>query len=98
MSKINLVSASAIVVAVACLGGCFHRSGRIGELVNLPPGLDSAATAKWVEAQRAACHGKLFLLLDEGGAVRDFDKAPITDKPPVARYYTALVGAQCNSR
>lgn len=98
MNTVKCVAVSASVVAFACLGGCFHRAGPTGQLVNVPRGLDSAATVKWVEAQRAACHGKLFLLFDEGGAVRDFDKPSGADKRPVARYYTGLAGAQCNSR
>jgi len=77
-----------VVLAVTSVLCACHRgqaSPRIGDLVRLPRDLDSVATAKWVDAQRAACPGRLQLLFDEGAEVRD----------GVARNHSPLAGVQC---
>jgi hypothetical protein len=72
------------------LDACFHRTRatlRIGDQVNRPPGLDSEATAKWVDAQRVACPGRVRLVFDEGVDAADLSRA--------ARYQPFLAAAQC---
>jgi len=86
----TLLARSVILVALTVLHGCFHRaqSGlRIGDQVSPPRGLDSAATAKWVETQRAACPGRLRFLVDEGVIAADTSR--------VARYHQSLAAVQC---
>ena len=88
MNKRSLLASGVILAAFASVDGCFHRT-RIGPMVSPPRDLDSVATAKWVDAQRAACPGVLQMLVDEG-SVRDLDG--------VFRYHSPLVGVQCVSR
>jgi hypothetical protein len=86
--------AGSLLVAFICLGGCFHRarpSLQIGDQLSLPRELDSVGIAKWVDAQRRACPGRLNLMFDEGGAMRYFDAR-------VARYQSSLVAVQCVGR
>jgi hypothetical protein len=78
-----------LMLALTSLLGACHRgqaSLRIGDQVSPPPGLDSIATARWVDAQRAACPGVLKFQVDPGFA-RDLDG--------VARYHSWLAGVQC---
>jgi hypothetical protein len=82
---IALVPISALV-----LDACFHRTQatlRIGDQVNRPPGLDSVATGRWVDAQRVACPGRVRLVFDEGVVAADMSR--------VARYRPFLAVAQC---
>lgn len=86
MNRRRLLAAG-FLVAFACLDGCLHRAARIGPYVSPPQGLDSLGTAKWIDAQRAACPGHLQFMSDYGGAARDFDG--------VARYHSPLVEVRC---
>lgn len=81
-----------IVVGVIAfvLAGCFHRSRdalRVGELVIPPPGLDSVGTAKWVARQRAACRGKLRIIIDRMPVV-SLDGTPVP-------YHSDIAAVEC---
>lgn len=79
---------TAVVVLVLSLG-CFvrrHSGLAYDQIISPPAGLDSLATVKWVDKQRAACRGRLLMLVDEG-SVRDLDRP--------ARYQSSLVGVEC---
>ena len=58
--------------------------------VDVPPGLDSAATERWVAEQRRACRGQFYSLFDEGMIGR---KGP--DSTVVFRYDRRFTGVQC---
>ena len=58
--------------------------------VSVPPGLDSAATERWLAEQRRACRGRFFSVFDENMIGR---KGP--DSTVVFRYERTFSGVQC---
>jgi hypothetical protein len=80
---------AAVTLCVVIFAACIRRSPVLhpGDQRDVPRGLDSAGTAKWVAAQRAACRGRLVILVDE---MPQFDLDGRT-----ATYRTPLVGVQC---
>lgn len=58
--------------------------------ISVPPGLDSAATARWVADQRRACRGQFFSLFDEGMIGKKG-----ADSLVVFRYEKSFRGVQC---
>jgi hypothetical protein len=87
MSKSRVVAAAVLVLSLGCFARR-HSGLAYGQAISPPTGLDSLSTAKWVDDQRSACHGRLVVMVDEGGVVRDLDR-------PVARYHSPLVGVIC---
>jgi hypothetical protein len=72
-----------------CPAGFDESSTRAA--VAVPPGLDSAASARWVTAQRNACRGQFLLLFDEVMTLN-----PRADSTPrLFQYARVLSGAQC---
>jgi hypothetical protein len=60
----------------------------------VPPGLDTASTARWIDAERQACRGVFVTLIDEGA------NAPSTgpDSTPLYRYVRHVTGVRCMPR
>jgi hypothetical protein len=99
----RVVVAIAAACAVCVSSGCHHRAPA-PSIVSVPAGLDAAGVARWVDEQRAACRGRLIVLMDEGGVARNYDTAATTSArstvvptpPPAdARYYLGLAGVEC---
>ena len=63
-------------------------------MVPVPVGLDSAGVERWLTEQRLACRGRLVMLWDEGGALRNFDSATTTVR---FRYHPGFEGVLCRS-
>ena len=87
---------STLTLLLASLGACHTaRPETSADLsarasVDVPPGLDSAATERWVAEQRRACRGQFYSLFDEGMIAR---KGP--DSTVVFRYERSFAGVQC---
>jgi hypothetical protein len=84
----TIVAACAIVL----FSGCHNAGTGATAMVPVPIGLDSAGVARWLTQQRTDCRGHLITLLDEGGAVRNFDSVATGTS---VRFYAGLVGVQC---
>jgi hypothetical protein len=92
MDRGRLLTTLATLAALVPLGGCYHHARqtlRIGGEVSPPAGLDSVGTAKWIDAQRAACPGRLRFLVDEMPIVQ-LDGGPAT-------YHSFIVAVQCTA-
>jgi hypothetical protein len=81
---------------LAILGACHTaRPATSADLsvrasVDVPAGLDSAATERWAAEQRRACRGQFYSLFDESMIGR---KGP--DSTVVYRYERRFSGVQC---
>ena len=60
----------------------------------MPPGLDSAATERWVPAERRACRGTFYTVFDETAVAR----TPQADSATAYRYKLYAAGVQCFSK
>jgi hypothetical protein len=58
--------------------------------VDVPPGLDSAATDRWAAEQRRTCRGRFLSLFDE-----DMIRREGPDSTVVFRYERRFTGVQC---
>jgi hypothetical protein len=89
---ISRLLAVAIVICTAGVSiGC-HRGTAAAAMLPIPVGLDSVGVERWLGEQRSACRGRLVMLWDEGGAVRNFDSATTTAR---FRYRSGLRSLQC---
>jgi len=92
MTIIRTIATIAAACGVTLFSRCYHAGRGAPAIVPVPIGLDSAGVARWLTQQRTDCRGHLITVLDEGGAVRNFDSA---SKETTARFYAALAGVQC---
>jgi hypothetical protein len=85
----------ASVVVGLLLGAVACPQPRIDAAVKpVPADLDSAATDRWLAAERRACRGTFETLIDEGAVAQ---RTP-PDSATTFRYFRRVTGVRCGSR
>jgi hypothetical protein len=77
-----------VILSAACA-----RPAADGAVKPVPTGLDSAATVRWVAAERRACRGVFETLVDEGLATQ----ATQRESAGTVRYFQRVTGVRCTS-